>query len=480
MERRLRHVGTGLTRAMLALCMALLGLALLLGTAQGAEYRKAVLLALAGGALLWKGLPWLCRRLAGLGALRAWLVLTLLCLAVKGAWVVLVQVPMEGDYATFWGYANSLAARPVIDGSRYIALFPHIFGYASFLSWFIALFGQAPLLAQWLNVALTAASGGLLFLLGRRLWGLESGIAVCLLWIVCPSQTIYNSLVLSEPLYTTLLLLFLALVTGPLPRRAGRAALLGAGAGAVLRWFNGVRPLGAILLIALALWRFCLAPDGLAERGERRRWLALLAALLATYAITGPLWQAHLTARLGQEPASTPGYSVLVGFNQQSLGRWNQADSDLLFSLSDQPGATAQQAQEGALAAAGERIASGEVDFPVLFREKLRGFLGSDSTCVTACRAVLRHTGLFSLICNGFYDLTLSLGAAGCLALWRRGERSAVLLLPLYVLGLTCAQMLVEVAGRYHYSMLPVLLLLAQRALIRPSQDLLQKNQKIP
>ena len=222
MESRLRSVGTGLTRAMLALCIALLGVVLLLGTAQGPEYRQAMLLALAGGALLWKGLPWLCRRLAGLGALRAWLVLALLCLAVKGAWVALVQVPMEGDYATFWGYANSLAARPVIDGSRYIALFPHIFGYASFLSWFIALFGQAPLLAQWLNVALTAASGGLLFLLGRWLWGLESGIAVYLLWVLCPSQTIYNSLVLSEPLYTTLLLLFLVLVTGPLPQRAGK------------------------------------------------------------------------------------------------------------------------------------------------------------------------------------------------------------------------------------------------------------------
>ena len=71
-------------------------------------------------------------------------------------------------------------------------------------------------------MALTAASGGLLFLLGRWLWGLESGIAVYLLWVLCPSQTIYNSLVLSEPLYTTLLLLFLVLVTGPLPQRAGK------------------------------------------------------------------------------------------------------------------------------------------------------------------------------------------------------------------------------------------------------------------
>lgn len=483
MKRRLRSVGTGLTRAMLALTLAVLGAALALGAGQSGETGKALGLALLLLPLLWKGLPWLCRRLAGLGALRAWLALTLLCLAVKGAWVVLVQVPVEGDYAVFWGYANSLAAQPVIDGSRYIALFPHIFGYASFLSWFIALFGRAPLLAQWLNVALTAASGGLLFVLARRMWGLESGIAACLLWIACPSQTVYNSLVLSEPLYTTLLLLFLALVTGPLPRRVGRAALLGAGAGVVLRWFNGVRPLGPILLIALALWRFCLAPDGLAERGERRRWLALLAALLAAYALTGPLWQAHLTARLGQEPAATPGYSVLVGFNGASGGTWNQADSDLLVSLSDQPGATAQQAQEGALEAAMERIASGEVDFPALFRDKLRAFLGSDHACVGYVGGVVRHTGLLALACNGFYDALVLLAGAGLVGLWRSRERSAVLLLPLYVLGITCAQMLVEVAGRYHYSVLPVLMLLAQAALFGPGRTgrkIFQKNRQNP
>lgn len=125
----------------------------------------------------------------------------------QGAWVLLVRVPPSGDYATFWGYAKALAGQPVLEGGRYMALFPHIFGYSSFLSWFIRLLGPGALLAQGLNVLLTAASGSLLFLLGRRWWGLPAGISAYLLWIVCPSQTIYNSLVLSEPLYTALLLL---------------------------------------------------------------------------------------------------------------------------------------------------------------------------------------------------------------------------------------------------------------------------------
>ena len=56
-----------------------------------------------------------------------------------------------------------------------------------------------------------------------------------------------------------------------------------------------------------------------------------------------------------------------------------------------------------------------------------------------------------------------------------------MVLLPLYVLGLTCAQMLVEVAGRYHYSLIPVLLLLGQAALFLPAPaetKIFQKNRE--
>lgn len=464
-------IPTLLTRMMLALLLILLATALLLGANQAPENRRAFGLALVALLVLWKGLPWLARRGAAMGAWKVWLLLTILCLVVKGAWVVLVRLPLEYDYATFWNYANELATQPVVDNSRYLALFPHIFGYASFLSWFVKLFGPQPLLAQGINVLLTLCSGSLLFLLGRRFWGLAGGTAAYLLWIVCPSQTMYNSMVLSEPLYTTLLLLFLFLLSGPLPRRMGQTLLLGGGAGLVLRWFHGVRPIGAVLLIALALWRFCLAPDGLLERESRRHWLALLGALLAVYLATGPLWQARIAARIGEEPSTTPGYSVLVGFNETASGVWNQADSDLLYSYSNQPGTTAQQAQEQAMDAAVERITSGELNFVALFREKLRGFLGADSACVSYSARVVRHTVWFARGCNAFFYLVLLLSTGGAVALWREKDRSIVLLLPLYLLGLTAAQMLVEVAGRYHYSMIPIFLLLAQRALISPERE---------
>lgn len=53
----------------------------------------------------------------------------------------------------------------------------------------------------------------------------------------------------------------------------------------------------------------------------------------------------------------------------------------------------------------------------------------------------------------------------------RSRERGLLLLAPLYILGLTLAQMLVEVAGRYHYSMIPMLLLLGQGTWKRTGEE---------
>ena len=188
----------------------------------------------------------------------------------------------------------------------------------------------------------------------------------------------------------------------------------------------------------------------------------MLAALAAAYLLTGPLWRGERARRIGEEPSSTPGYSILVGLNPESGGRWNQADSDALFAASGRPGATAQQTQEEMLDAARARLSSGEVPLLSLARDKLRTLLGSDNACVGYSAAVLRHRREFSLACNGFFYGTLLLAAGSVVGLWRQGCRSAVLLLPLCVLGLTLAQMLVEVAGRYHYALLPLLFLLAE------------------
>lgn len=460
-----------LGRCMLALYIGITSCGLLLGATAGLKNLAALGVAVAVGVLAFLVLPRITKLLSKQGVLRAGLLLVLLCALVKAAWIVLVRLEPAGDYATFWQCANSLAARETIYNGRYIALFPHIFGYASFLSWFVRLFGSGELLAPWINVLLSVCSGVLLFRLGWRWLNLEAGISAFLLWTFCPSQTIYNSMVLSEPYYTTMLLGFLLLMTEfsctcqAVSWPAVWGAAVGVIGGLLLRFINGSRPIAAIPIIALLIWLFALG--GLKGRKGIVCWFPCLALLLAVYFGTAPLWNANLAHRIGQEPSSTPGYNILVGFNPESAGTWNQADSDLLYYYSDQPGATAQWAQEQMLSEAKTRITSGEVRIPSLMVQKLRTFLGSDAACVRYSATVLNHQALFTFLCNAYYYLLLLLAVLGGLCLCMRSEGNIALLLPLYVLGLTLAQMLVEVAPRYHYSLIPMFILIGQFALYR-------------
>lgn len=447
-------------RGMLSLFLLLCGAALYLGAEQGGYCPAALVIAAALFVLTHRFLPFFFTKLSRLGTLRLWAFLTLLCLLIKSAWVLAVRVPVEGDYSVFWGYARQMNWWGMVYGGRYMALFPHIYGYSAFLGRCLRLLGEGELTAQWLNVLFSLLSGTFLFLLFRR--NLPAAVFVYLLWAICPSQGLYNTLILPEPLYTTVLLGILLLV-GELDRcrdhvRQKTLTWITAGAmtGLLLRWFNMLRPVALIPVIALLLWQTLLT----GEEKISRFWLCCLAAMLGVYLLTGPWAAAQVTKMAGEPPAESAGYSVLVGLNQASNGCWNMEDSQILSCCNEMPESTAVTVQRTMLERAKERAFSGEIDYPALLRAKLGVFLSRDDVCVSYCAAGLSHRIRYQLLCNSFWYFSLMLALWGGVQMWRREEGSFWLLAPLYVLGLTLAQMLVEVAGRYHYSLVPILLVI--------------------
>ena len=475
MSHRIFRFSSYMLRAMLALFLLICGASLILGATQDRDHLLCLGYAVIALPILWMCLPPVLTWLAGLGETKSLLLLSGLCLLGKLAWVLAVRVPISGDYAVFWGYANSLSAQATISGGRYLALFPHIFGYAQFLSLFLCVLGNGEWLPPLINVLLTVCAGYLIFSLCLSWLGLRGAICAYLFWIACPSQTMYNSLVLSEPLYTTLILAYLLLITKVLHGRPGRRPLLagvwaGMGGGILLRLIQGTRPIASIWIVAVIIWTAVLNPALFRKRDWAKRCLSFVSVCLLIYLLSGPVWNQLITSRIGEAPSTTPGYSVLVGFNESSLGRWNQADSQQLMAYSSQPGSTAQGVQEQMLSDAMDRICSGCIDYPHLFTQKLRIFLGSDDSCVSYSVSVLRHSGWFSKLCNSFYYLCILAAIMGALRLWREKTHSTYALVPLYVIGLTLAQMVVEVAGRYHYSIIPMLILMGQPALcsLRP------------
>ena len=74
-------------------------------------------------------------------------------------------------------------------------------------------------------------------------------------------------------------------------------------------------------------------------------------------------------------------------------------------------------------------------------------------------------------ICNVFYYGVFLAAFAGLRRSFAARTLDAGLLLPLFFLGLTLAHMLVEVSDRYHYSLIPILILFAAAGFARKSTD---------
>lgn len=474
----MERVSAYLGRIMLSILIVITALALVLAGAEGTE-SPSYLAALTAGAaaaalLLWlKKKDWafgsfgrLCRRL---GAVNCAVIITGLCFLLGLIWIVLVPVEPFSDYKTYWDCAVSIARGQEVYSTEYVAMYPHILGYASFLALFIGVFGEHVLVGVLLGLLLSYLSGLLIFSITRDAAGLPAAVLAGGLWALYPGRIMLGSLIFSEPLYTCLVLLLFWLLLvlrkkqDKIKSRIVPALLWGLGLGLLLEAINAVRPIGAILIIALLLWLLLLRGREIKEGRLWRFWLLLTAVMVLSFQLSGKLWDNRLEKILGEEPAGLPIYNLYVGFNMDTLGQWSSEDMDLLFEYRRQEGGSAPQAQKSMLPHVLERLRSDELDFGRLFSAKLFTFLGNDELGGYTYRFT-RSEGFVKIcmvICNCFYYMLLFLALGGLGSLWRRWKDSAFLLLPLYTLGLTLAHMLIEVSSRYHYSLIPMFIIFA-------------------
>ena len=408
-------------------------------------------------------------RLDGIIPRKAAALLTVMCLLIHGGSVVLFHPVQAPDYQTFFQAAVDLSNGIHPQNRAYIAMFPHILGYASFLSIFLKVFGQNIVVAGLLNTVLTALSGLFLFQLCLK----KSGtIAACFaygLWITCPSKFLYNSMSLSEPYYTCLLLLFFTVIMkqsvrkAPADKPAVCNAAVGAAAGLILQLVNTARPIGVIPIIALLLWLMLLT-EASEIRNNRRAWLLFVICMLLTYWAGGRAWRAYATAVLEQPPASVPGYSLYVGLNQDTQGSYADEDMDLLQSrYFGEYKENADEAQKSMLSDAGMRLHAERDNLIPLLLNKLGTLLGHDEGGAFYARESLSDYGytFWCIVSNMWYYAVCIAAVGGCVRLLRADESGMALVVILFSIGLILAQLLVEVAARYHYALIPCLIFTA-------------------
>ena len=461
-------------RIVLVLAAFIPALAILLGTVGNWEHKSyfaalfmAVLL-LAVFGLLFRKSPSFSGWLEKQSPVSVCLLMSAFCLLLNGVWVFAFHPVQAPDYETFFQAASDLANSRPLSGKDYIAMFPHILGYAAFLSVFLRLFSNNLMTAALVNVLLTTLSGVLLYRLSLRQYGRKAAFLIFLLWTICPSKLLYNTMSLSEPFYTCLLLAFLLLVSKvtdicPGNRQIGLAAGAGLLSGFVLAMVNAARPIGIIPIIAFLLWLLFLS-DWKEIRPRKKAVLLYTCLLILTYSAAGSVWKTYASARLEQTPPSVPGYSIYVGFNPETQGSYANEDMELLQSrYFGEYDRNAEAAQQSMLESAKQRITENKNSIPSLMVHKLKTLLGHDEGGAFYSRESLSDHAysLWCVVSNIWYYLVCMMAVAGCVQKGKQPEGDCMLIVPLCLIGIVLAQLMVEVAARYHYCLIPMLLLMA-------------------
>ncbi|MBM3989119.1 MAG: hypothetical protein FJ294_14320 [Planctomycetes bacterium] len=262
--------------------------------------------------------PWVGR----LSAVRWWLLLGFIALAVRLLWVVAMRDRLPRfDEVFYLGHAEALAdGRGYVDPQgREAAYWPP--GFPALLAVAYRVFGHAEVVGVFVQGALGIASCFLISFIGTRMYGAGVGRLAAVGLALYPTHVFYTTLQLTEPLFAFLLLVATALVAKP--SRAVGAAF----GGAVLGLATLVRPSGVLFPFSLLVAR----PRTLwGSRAGRACAVVVVAAslvvitpwVLRTHRETGN-WTVSTTGGhnfwMGNHPGAFGGYRYPPAINSELL-----------------------------------------------------------------------------------------------------------------------------------------------------------------
>jgi hypothetical protein len=368
---------------------------------------------------------------------------------IRGVVVLLMDAPLPND-----GRAYQDLARWLAEGNCCFADRPT--GYPAVLAAVYWLGGDGTWVHEAINVAAAVAGGWLLWDLVRGLAGRAAAAIVLFAFAVLPTQVLLTPVLLTDVLYTTLLIGLCWVGV----RLAGGGLWPAVAAGCLLAITQYVRPVGPALLPALALVPLIWV------RPLRRAVLVIAVVALAFGAVMTPVVVHNLAAHgdLSVSTSAYGGWSLYMGTNQETNGRYNDADAATIQSL---PGETLWDRSEAAGRLGAERITSDPAGFAGLTVRKFRVMWGTEEYGVIfGFRPDGRSSGAMAGLdlANQLVYIALLLSAATALGLLLRSRQVPAQLLVL-VIGLLLSEALVhtflEVKPRYHAHTLPLILLLA-------------------
>jgi hypothetical protein len=407
-----------------------------------------------------------------------------------------IPVEPESDYETYYRIAGELLNDTLLSPEgdldrRYIAMYPHTIGFPMLILLpAFKLFGQSVRVALYANLVCSMISIVLCAHIGKRLAGRVGMVTAALLMSLWPSHVLYANMVATEQSFTMLLLLAADLMIGVLERNVkslyarspGRALVYLMLTGVILAVAGAIRPMAVVLLAAFAVVLLTRGadPEGKVPLEGMRYalsagWFCVL-LMLIPYLATDAVISRGIGDQILETPASgltASGYNLMVGVNVESQGHWNEEDSEFFAKAYDETG-DASEAHRQCMQVAFQRMTGEPENVLNLLVYKFRDLWQTDDFGIDWNLLWTEQQGtLTPELKQAFEDIrpvgrlmymSVLLFALVCaLNAWRgrRAPQPMVMVFVLFFLGTALAHMLLETQVRYHYNMLPFLILLA-------------------
>ena len=405
--------------------------------------------------------------------------------------MVIRKISIEPTEDSLENYTIGLSLLNGEAEQRYYALFPEKLGFPMLILWpTFALFGASVQNALYANLVCSVISILLAGHIARRIAGRTGALVTVALMSLWPSHILFSNMVATEPSFTMLILLAADMMTSLLDRRKGSlydvapSRMLGVMVmlGIVLAIAGAIRPMAVILLAAYCVAQLCVTGDPMNEiRVEGARYatsqpVVCIVLVVACYLVTGSVISRAITDIIGEKPASglyASGYNLMVGLNAESNGLWNETDSEF-FSQAYDTTKSATAAHQACMEVAAQRIQSEPENVMNLMVYKFRDLWRTDDfgidwnllwteqqgTLTPELRDLLESVRPVGRV---MYMAVLLFAALGAMEAWRRrlAPNSMVLVCMLFFLGTALSHMLLETQVRYHYNMIPFLILIA-------------------
>ena len=396
------------------------------------------------------------------------LCLVLVTFMPRIAWILMVNTAPVSDFFLYHDYAIKASQGFYKLYPDTYPLFPFKFGYPLLLTLLYKVFGASLMAAKILNVFISIIVAILIYWIGKKIFNETAGRIAGLIFALWPAQIMYNSVLASEHMFMLFFAASMAFfVKSQFYVEGGRRYLFPALTGISLALAHMMRPVSFILFPVLLIYLLVFVKNTSLKKAVLHKF-GIIALMIAGFVMSMTIFNAVIVNLTGiQVWRSSSGFSLLVGTNYQSSGMYNSEDEKIINEYKYDFDKINKEATRRAI----ERIKSSPLNFLRLAEKKfILQWTSEDFGLYWSVNKVVEESPIVELIRNEFkwielvvqiyYIALLLFAAAGFIYSKRAGNYITTIFLMLFG-AFVAAHTLLEVQSRYHYPIVPVLIIIA-------------------